>query len=707
KPDTTVVTYAWDNANNRTAAGAASYSYDERNRLTSGPDGSYAWSPRGTLQSVTNGTGTTSYTFDALGRLVDFNGVAAYTYDSLDRITSRGAAGFAYAGTEIDPVGDGTSSYARSPGGDLLAVSSAADGANIVGRNRHGDLTHLFDGDGTIDATREYDPFGAVLAATGVAGPAAGYQSDWTDPASGKVWMGARWYDAEDAAFASRDTVSGDLKTPISLNRYTYAFGDPLDFFDPDGHWGIRLWGGKKKSKGAAGLVKTAFKVGLTAPPKSASTLAESSQEARATRTQDKPRKFLHGSKPPHPVPDNWDTMSGRQKNAYNKKHNSSIKNIKLSNPWDAKEIMKDGGKGAINGVAAYGDVVVSEVTFGKGPKIGPVFKDEKSIAAYNAAHKVTEIGMMLAPGGGKVKAAAKGAKGLKRGDQARDLLKKAGDAKDRLVAKVRRKGGDCNSFTPSTRVVMADGTTRRITDVRVGYKVKAADPSSGRSGPRTVRAVIRGSGVKALVVLATALGTVTATAEHPFWVENRSEWVDAEDIRAGDRVRGIGGEDSAQLISSVRPYTAASADVVNLSVDDLHSFYVLVGDTPVLVHNADEKCSRALSEARAYAAEKPHIGKTRPAKVAAAVDRKTGKVYRGASGERVPIPKELQDRLPKESRTDWAVENCAEVNACARAMNDGASLDDLDVAAVNTKNGEFADPCLNCRSWLPGGGDG
>src|SRR3712207_8225647 len=44
-----------------------------------------------------------------------------------------------------------------------------------------------------------------------------------------------RSYMPETAGFTSRDTVFGMLKTPISLNRYTYANGDPLEYFDPDG----------------------------------------------------------------------------------------------------------------------------------------------------------------------------------------------------------------------------------------------------------------------------------------------------------------------------------------------------------------------------------------------------------------------------------------------------------------------------------------
>jgi hypothetical protein len=51
--------------------------------------------------------------------------------------------------------------------------------------------------------------------------------------------MGARWYEGSWAAFLSRDTVFGELSTPMSLNRYTYAYASPLDYWDPDGRISI------------------------------------------------------------------------------------------------------------------------------------------------------------------------------------------------------------------------------------------------------------------------------------------------------------------------------------------------------------------------------------------------------------------------------------------------------------------------------------
>jgi len=48
--------------------------------------------------------------------------------------------------------------------------------------------------------------------------------------------MGARFFRPSADTFTSRDTFDGMLGTPVSLNRYTYANGDPIQNWDPDGH---------------------------------------------------------------------------------------------------------------------------------------------------------------------------------------------------------------------------------------------------------------------------------------------------------------------------------------------------------------------------------------------------------------------------------------------------------------------------------------
>jgi RHS repeat-associated protein len=123
-----------------------------------------------------------------------------------------------------------------SPQGNLLALKKGTK-EYFTALNRHGDLTYLFKTTGALNDTRTFDPFGGVINTTGTTLPTVGFQGDYTDPTSSKVWMGARWYDPATDHFLSRDSVSGQLQTPISLNRYTYAQGDPLSYMDPDGHW--------------------------------------------------------------------------------------------------------------------------------------------------------------------------------------------------------------------------------------------------------------------------------------------------------------------------------------------------------------------------------------------------------------------------------------------------------------------------------------
>ncbi|HEU5156448.1 MAG TPA: RHS repeat-associated core domain-containing protein, partial [Streptosporangiaceae bacterium] len=81
----------------------------------------------------------------------------------------------------------------------------------------------------------DFDPFGQVRARSGLA-TSLGYQGEYTDPASGRVDMHARWYTPATGTFTSRDTADLTPDPSIQANRYTYAGADPLNFTDPTGH---------------------------------------------------------------------------------------------------------------------------------------------------------------------------------------------------------------------------------------------------------------------------------------------------------------------------------------------------------------------------------------------------------------------------------------------------------------------------------------
>jgi RHS repeat-associated protein len=156
----------------------------------------------------------------------------------------------------------------------------------------------------------------------------------------------------------------------------------------------------------------------------------------------------------------------------------------------------------------------------------------------------------------------------------------------------------DClgNSFTPDTLVLMADRSTKPISDIKPGDEVLAGDPSTGRAEGRTVEATIQGEGKKQLVDVSvdanddgTTDSTVTATGGHPFWVAAPGEWRTADQLKTGDLLRTAAG--TYVQITAVA-HRSAEQRVHNLNVDDLHTYYVLAGSTPVLVHNTSGPCA-------------------------------------------------------------------------------------------------------------------
>jgi RHS repeat-associated protein len=136
----------------------------------------------------------------------------------------------------MDPIADGTTKITRTPAGTAISTLVAGAARTAI-TNTHGDHVAAIDGTGNVSNTRNYEPYGTMTASTGSGAPTIGYQSDWTDPSSSNVWMGARFYSPGLASFMSRDTYGGKLESPVSLNRYTYANNNPLKYFDPTGHY--------------------------------------------------------------------------------------------------------------------------------------------------------------------------------------------------------------------------------------------------------------------------------------------------------------------------------------------------------------------------------------------------------------------------------------------------------------------------------------
>jgi hypothetical protein len=195
---------------------------------------------------------------------------------------------------------------------------------------------------------------------------------------------------------------------------------------------------------------------------------------------------------------------------------------------------------------------------------------------------------------GGIVGGAVGGLAGSKLGSAAKGAV----GARSGVVSRPSATGetGPCNSFTPSTKVVLADGSARRIDQVKPGDLVLATDPVTDTTKSEQVAGIVVGKGAKHLVKITVDTdgeagkhtASVTATDLHPFWSENLRAWKYAKDLRPGTSLRT--SADKVVKVTAVKEWTARRETVHNLTVAELHTYYVLVGSTPVLVHNTCDR---------------------------------------------------------------------------------------------------------------------
>jgi hypothetical protein len=152
----------------------------------------------------------------------------------------------------------------------------------------------------------------------------------------------------------------------------------------------------------------------------------------------------------------------------------------------------------------------------------------------------------------------------------------------------------------------MAGGKTKDIEDVTVGDKVLATDPETGRTGLKTVTHLIVTEHDKHFNKLSIAtdngIEKLTATHEHPFWSPSALLWVEARDLKPGMTLLTDKGD--TVVVTGNRAFTR-HARTYNLTVDDLHTYYVLAGETPVLVHNSSCPAADAAAGMREFLTKK------------------------------------------------------------------------------------------------------
>jgi len=155
---------------------------------------------------------------------------------------------------------------------------------------------------------------------------------------------------------------------------------------------------------------------------------------------------------------------------------------------------------------------------------------------------------------------------------------------------------GDTCSFAPTTLVLMADGTTEAISQIKVGDKVEAADPTTGKdNGGQTVQHIWINHDTDLLDLTVNNghghTSVIHTTANHPFWDGTTHTWTRADHLRPHDKLASTNGQHPTVVTTKVTP---GAANRWNLTVQQLHTYYVLAGITPILVHNCNENIYEA-----------------------------------------------------------------------------------------------------------------
>ncbi len=471
---------------------------------------------------------------------------------------------------------------------------------------------------------RKQDPFGNQRGApTATMRTHAGFLGATRDDSSGYTPLGARLYDPVVGRFLSADPVL-DLADPLQSNGYAYAHNNPVTLSDPTG-LAVTLTASEK----AAALAGA----GLSAAQVSAAqaTMGKSLTSVILSAAWGALKDFIGitdamncfggdmwacGSLIIGAIP--W-TKLGKIPSVL-KAVNRTISAIQAfhkakkaaqavlaaakaaeKRALDAKKAAIEKAKKAAQAAkkkAAEKANTISNKAVNQTKKTGnPVQKQ----AQAKAAPKASSAANVSKSSGGGAKTSKPGGSS---GGSARSNGGSSGSGGSGKTGE--GSGGSCsvsNSFTPGTKVLMADGSTKPIEDVKVGDKVQATDPKTGETRIETVTAEIKGEGLKHLVKVVidtdgdrgTKTAEITATDGHPFWVPELGEWIDATDLKSGQWLQT--GAGTQVQITAVERWTSAGATVHNLTVGNTHTYYVVAGAAPVLVHNCGDSVVLGVGE--------------------------------------------------------------------------------------------------------------
>lgn len=153
--------------------------------------------------------------------------------------------------------------------------------------------------------------------------------------------------------------------------------------------------------------------------------------------------------------------------------------------------------------------------------------------------------------------------------------------------------------LTADTLVLMADGSQRKICEVKTYDAVVTANPEQlklNRIQPEAKLVAGTFCSERAdLVTLEFEQGAITCTGDHPFYSWNSQDYVWAKDLVPEERLATYNATEGLAVNRVHRHRDSRPAAVYDLTTADNHNFFVVVGQDCVLCHNCTPDAKEAM----------------------------------------------------------------------------------------------------------------
>ncbi len=138
---------------------------------------------------------------------------------------------------------NGIMDTAYSYGNERLTNERFTEWTGYYTYDPRGSVTGVTDREGMIWQGYRYNANGEITFGKPQYNNVYGYNAESYNPNMDAQYLRARYYSPGTANFLTEDTYLGNLRDPLSLNRYNYVKSSPMNYVDPSGHKDERNYG--------------------------------------------------------------------------------------------------------------------------------------------------------------------------------------------------------------------------------------------------------------------------------------------------------------------------------------------------------------------------------------------------------------------------------------------------------------------------------